>query len=163
MVIYLGADHQGFQLKEDIKSFLQEKGYEVVDMGNTDEVPEDDYPDFAAKVAEKVGLDPENGRGILVCGSGVGMDIVANKFRNVRSALAATPEQAFAARNDDDTNILSLASHSVTNELAKKIISVWLQTPFSGAERHRRRIDKIKRIENEQKSADHSGDQSIRF
>ncbi len=162
MTIYLGADHQGFRLKEDIKAFLKETGYEIFDAGNIDEVPEDDYPDFAVKVAEKVNLDPVQGRGILVCGSGIGMDIVANKFDKVRSALVATPEQAFAARNDDDTNVLSLSAHSLNTELAKKIVSVWLQTPFSDDERHRRRLNKIRHIE-EARGKNNSSDQFSRF
>lgn len=162
MVIYLGADHEGFRLKEDIRAFLQGKGYEVADMGNRDEVPDDDYPDFAAAVAEKVSRDPQNGRGILVCGSGVGMDIAANKFANVRSALVANPEQAYSSRNDDDANVLSLSAHSLDPERAKKIISVWLQTPFSGEERHRRRIEKIEKIEHEQATR-RSGDQFSRL
>lgn len=147
MVIYIGADHRGFELKENLKNFLKAKGYQVVDLGAASYDKDDDYPDFAQAVARKVSLDYENARGILVCASGVGVDVVANKFRNVRSALAATPDQAFDARNDDDANVLSLAAEYLKPEEAQKIITVWLETPFAAEERFRRRLEKISKLE----------------
>jgi ribose 5-phosphate isomerase B len=147
MVIYIGADHRGFKLKEYLKQVLASEGYEVVDIGNTQYNEEDDYPDFASAVARKVSLDYENSRGILLCGSGVGMDIVANKFINVRSALAFSPDQAFDSRNDNDTNVLCLAADFVSNEQALKILRTWLQTSFSGDDRFRRRLHKIAQLE----------------
>lgn len=146
MVIYIGADHRGFKLKEYLKQFLDGEGYEVVDLGNTVYDEKDDYPDFAAVVAKKVSLD-ENSRGILICGSGVGVDIVANKFSNVRSALAFSPDQAYDSRNDDDTNVLSLAADFLSSAAAAKIVQTWLQTPFADEERFRRRLNKISQIE----------------
>ena len=119
-----------------------------MDVGNDKYIPTDDYPDFAALAAGKVSLDPENSLGILICGSGVGVDIAANKFKNVRSALAFNAEQAAAARSDDNTNVLSLAADYLDEDSAKKILSVWLQTDFSGEERHRRRLRKIEDIES---------------
>lgn len=148
MIIYIGADHRGFKLKESLKAFLQQSGYTIVDSGNAIFDENDDYPDFAAKLAKEVAIDSENRRGILVCGSGVGVDVVANKFKNIRSGLIATPDQAYLSRNDDDTNILSLGADVVDDQTAKKILSVWLQTPFSGEEKHQRRIEKIKSIES---------------
>ena len=147
MLIYIGSDHRGFQLKESLKSYLKASGYEVVDVGNDQYVAGDDYPDFAALAARKVSLDPENSRGILICGSGVGMDVAANKFKNVRSALTFNTEQAAAARSDDNTNVLSLAADYLNEDDAKKILSVWLATSFSGEERHQRRLRKISDIE----------------
>ncbi len=147
MLIYLGADHRGFQLKESLKKYLKESGYEVVDVGNANYDQADDYPDFAALVGRKISLDPDNSKGILICGSGVGVDVAANKFKNVYSALAINSNQAMASRNDDNANVLSLAADYLNEEEAKKIVSVWLQTPFSGEERHNRRLEKIKKLE----------------
>ncbi len=149
MVIYFGADHRGFKLKEYLKNFLKNQGYEVVDVGNYSEEADDDYPDFARKVAEKVSLDYEQSRGVLICGSGMGMDIVANKFARVRSALAAKPDQAYDSRNENDSNVLTLAADYLEPETAKKILKVWLTTPFSREERHRRRLQEISELERE--------------
>lgn len=149
MIIYIGADHRGFQLKEELKVFLKDSGYEVADVGNAEQDENDDYTDFAAAVAEKVSNDYENAKGVLICGSGVGVDIVANKFPRVRSAFVFSSDQAFDSRNDDDANIICLGANYITPEDAKKTVATWLSTPFSGEERHRRRIDKISGIENE--------------
>lgn len=148
MIIYIGADHRGFNLKEKLKSFLINKGYTVIDKGNDVYDESDDYPDFAALVAQEVAQDPDNRRGILICGSGIGMDIVANKFPLIRSAAVSNPDQSFSSRNDVNANVLCLAADFLEEEEAKKILSVWLQTPFSGEERHKRRIRKISEIEN---------------
>jgi ribose 5-phosphate isomerase B len=148
MVIYLGADHRGYNLKEAIKDFLHDKGYEVIDVGNNSYDEKDDYPDFAVKVAEKVSLNSETSRGILICGSGVGVDVTANKFKNVRSALGITSDQIYDARHDDDVNVLSLAADYMSPEEAEKIVQVFLSTPFSGEERFSRRIEKISQAEN---------------
>jgi len=147
MIIYLGSDHRGFKLKETIKEYLTLSGYTVRDLGNDHYELDDDYPDFASRVAEKVVTDPTGSRGILFCGSGVGVSIVANKYQGIRSALVFSPDQAYASRNDDDTNVLSLAADCLEPEQAKKIVSVWLQTPFSKEEKNKRRIKKISDIE----------------
>lgn len=149
MLIYIGADHQGFQLKDALKKFLKERGYEVIDVGNDKYDENDDYPDFAALVARQVAQDVFTRRGILICGSGAGVDITANKFKDIRSVLAANPDQAYLSRKDDDTNVLSLAAEFTSEEIAKKITSVWLSTPFSGGERYKRRIEKIRDLEYE--------------
>ena len=148
MLIYIGADHKGFELKESLKNFLERKGYEVIDVGNIKFGENDDYPDFAKLVGQAVSQDPTVRKGILICGSGVGVDIVANKFKRVRSSLVYNPDQAFLARNDDDANILSLPADFLNEENAQKILGVWLATDFSGKEPHRRRIEKISGIEN---------------
>ena len=147
MIIFIGADHRGFGLKEKLKPFLIDKGYTVFDKGNDHYDEADDYPDFTGLVAQEVIKDPDNRRGILICGSGVGIDIAANKFSRIRSALANNSDQAFLSRNDTDANVLCLASDFLDEEMAKKILSVWLQTPFSQEERHKRRIRKIGEIE----------------
>ncbi len=109
MKIYLGADHRGYKLKEVVARFLFEKGYTFEDMGADSYKADDDYPFFAEKVASMVGYDPQS-RGILFCGSGVGMNIVANKFDNVRCGQGINKIQVQSARKDDDINILSLAA-----------------------------------------------------
>ncbi|HEY4496985.1 MAG TPA: RpiB/LacA/LacB family sugar-phosphate isomerase [Candidatus Paceibacterota bacterium] len=147
MLIYLGSDHRGFKLKEFIKTYLKDNGYQIHDVGNVKYDPADDYPDFAKAVAENVAADPDGRRGVVFCGSGVGVDIVANKFDRVRSVLANTPDQVMVSRVDDDTNVLSVAADFINPEDAKRMIAIWLQTPFSKEERHKRRLDKIGEIE----------------
>jgi len=149
MLIYIGADHQGFQLKEILKKFLEDQGYEVIDVGNDHYDEDDDYPDFAKLVSRAIFQAPSSRRGILICGSGIGMDIVANKFKGVRSALVSNPDQAYLSRNDDDTNVLSLGADFSDEEQAEKILSTWLVTPFSNKEHHKRRLEKIINIEAE--------------
>lgn len=140
MTIYIAADHRGFKLKEELKQFLEKRDYSVVDVGNQRMDPDDDYSDFARKAAEAVAKNPTESRGIVMCGSGVGVDIAANRFKKVRSVLAFSIKQAIASRSDDDTNILALAADYLTKRQAHKIAEVWLRTPFSGEERHIRRI-----------------------
>ena len=146
MTIYIAADHRGFKLKEELKKFLEKKEYQVVDVGNHMLVPDDDYPDFAAMAAKKVAMDSEGSRGIVICGSGVGVDIVANRFKKIRCVLAFSVKQVIASRHDDNTNMLALAADYLTKRQAKKMMEVWLRTPFSGDERYRRRIAKIENI-----------------
>lgn len=147
MLIYIGADHRGFALKQILKSYIGSVGYEVIDMGNDKMDENDDYPEFAVRVAREVSKDTSLGKGILLCGSGVGTDIVANKFRNVRCSLCFSPNQAMAAKNDDDANVLSIPADFVDEDIAKKIVAVWLQTKFDGADRHVRRVKKIEGLE----------------
>jgi ribose 5-phosphate isomerase B len=151
VIIYIGSDHRGFNLKESVKKYLTDSGYSVTDLGNTSLVPDDDYPDFASAVAEKVSTNPES-KGIVFCGSGIGADIVANKFPRIRCALAMSSDQAYMSRTDDDTNMLSLSSDILDDYTAKTILATWLQTPFSGDIRHMRRIAKIRDIEQKVKS-----------
>ena len=146
-MIYFGADHRGYKLKEALKIYLKELGYDYEDLGAFELNPDDDYPDFALAVASKVAENPEENRGILICGSGVGVDIVANKIRNIHSALGFDAKQAQMSRNDDNTNVLSLSADFISESLAKEIVKIWLETPFSGFEHHARRIEKIKNIE----------------
>jgi len=148
MLIYIGADHRGFQLKETLKKFLKDQGYEVVDVGNDHYDENDDYPDFAKLVARAVSQDTTNRRGILICGSGVGMDIAANRFKDIRSALVGSPDQAYSSRNDDDTNLLSLAADFSDEKTAEQILKTWLATPFANQERFERRIQKINELDS---------------
>ena len=145
MIIYIGSDHRGFEHKEVIKKHVADLGYEIIDVGNEKYDKQDDFSDFAEKVAQKIVLGDD--LGILICGSGVGMDIVANKFPGVRSALVSSVEQAVEAKKDDDVNVLTLASDFTSIEDSKKIVGSWLEAKFSGEDRYKRRIKKIHDIE----------------
>lgn len=149
MVIYLGADHRGYELKRSILRYLVDSGYEAEDL--TPQLAEgDDYPDVAAKVARKVHGNLGQARGILICGSGAGVDVVANKFRKVRSVLGFTPDQVFDARHDDNANILSLAADFTDYDTAKNLVRIFLETKFEEKEeRFQRRLQKILEIERE--------------
>ena len=124
MRIFIGADHRGFRLKEQLKVLLEEQGYEVVDGGNTVHDPDDDYPDFVLNIAKQLQKAPEASRGILICGSGVGVDIAANKFAKIRSVLATNPEQAAEAREHENVNVVSLSADHISLDEAQKINNV---------------------------------------
>lgn len=144
MKIALGSDHGGFRLKEAIKKDLVAKGYEVVDFGS-DSTDSCDYPDFAIPVARKVGSG-EFDRGILICGTGIGIGITANKIKGVRAALCHDTFSAQATRNHNDANILTMGERVVGEGLALKIVETFLTSEFE-AGRHQRRIDKISELE----------------
>ena len=147
MNVYIGADHRGFAMKEGLIAWLQQQGHNVEDMGATEFTEGDDYPDYAMLVAKKVAEDTENNRGILLCGSGVGVAVAANKVAGVRAALIYDVEIAKAARNDDDINILALGSDFISLEEAQAVAATFLSIPFSGSERHARRVGKITETE----------------
>lgn len=145
-MIYLGADHRGFQLKEKIKSWLSVWEYEYEDMGAHEYNKDDDYPDFAKAVGEKVAAS-ENNKGILICGSGIGVAIVANKIKGIRAGTATRAEQVKVSVNDENLNILAISADYTDGAEAQDIIKTFLETKFSGAERHVRRVNKIKELE----------------
>lgn len=142
MNIYLGADHRGFNLKEAIKKRLTISGYAIVDLGNAEYDKNDDFPDYAQAVARKVAKD-KDGVGIVVCGSGFGVDIAANRFPGVRAALAMSPEHMAAGRHDDNVNVLALAADFMDEMKAFALIEKFLSVKFEGDERYVRRIAKI--------------------
>jgi len=142
MKIALASDHAGFELKESIKDFLTE--YEVIDFG-TYSAESMDYPDTGFKAVEAVARG-EYERGILICGSGLGMSIVANKVKGIRAALCHSVELARLSRKHNNANILVLQGRFISKKQAGDILSVWLSTEFDGG-RHQRRIDKISRYE----------------
>ena len=146
-MIYLGADHRGFDLKEKLRTYLTERGYQITDLGtNTEEAV--DYPLIAQKVAEAVKGDLNN-RGILLCGSGVGVCIVANKFKGIRAGEAWNTDVATKARTDDNINVLCISADTVPLLDAKKIAQTFLDTSFAGEERYKRRLKQIEEIEKE--------------
>ncbi len=142
--IVIGSDHAGFFLKESLKRFLAERGFEVEDVGAFSSDPVD-YPDIcesAVRKYEEGGYD----FGILICGTGVGMSVAANKFRGIRAALCADPLTARLSRQHNDANFLCLGARIIGEELAKEIARVFLETPFEGG-RHIPRLEKIKALE----------------
>lgn len=147
MKIFLGADHRGFDLKEKLKEWLKNKGHSVEDFGAHRMDPADDYPDFAVSVARKVAEDPVEHRGILLCGSGAGMDVAANKIKGIRATVVWNTESAEHARSHDDVNVISIATDWTPPEQARQIVKTFLETPFSDEERHIRRLKKIEEIE----------------
>lgn len=148
MQVYLAADHRGFKLKEALKPMLQLGGYEFVDVGNDHYDEADDYPDFVSVAASAVAKDPDNRKAIVICGSGAGANIAANKINGIRAAIAINKKQAVASRKEDDVNVLALAADYFSERDIKNIALEWLKTPFSGEERHQRRIKKIADLEN---------------
>ncbi len=144
-MIYIGADHRGYRLKEEIKKWLEAEQYEFRDVGAKEYDKDDDYPDIAIKLSETVAI--EGAKGILVCGSGAGASVAANKVKGIRAGLCTSEKQAKAARNDDDINILCLSADSISVEDNIKIVAVFLATSFSSEERHIRRINTIKEYE----------------
>ncbi len=148
MKVAIGADHAGFELKEKLREYLRDEDYEVIDVGPAAFEPGDDYPVYAAQVGRMVSTG-EADRGILVCDSGIGVDIVANKFTGVRSALVHDEELARLTRQHNDTNVLSLGAMFLDDDKARRIVSNWLETEFSHAERHQRRVDEIEELERQ--------------
>ncbi len=151
MKVYLAADHAGFELKEKIKTFLSQRGYETEDLGAYAFDKDDDYPDFIQKAAEKVSEDPLS-KAVVFGKSGTGEAIVANKFKNVRAVLGFGRENVKLSREHNDANVLSIGSYFVDEELAKELVRVFLETPFSNDQRHVRRLNKIREIETKVKS-----------
>ena len=143
MKIYLGADHNGFEFKKQIADFLQRSGYEVVDEGDMSLDQDDDFPQFAGRVVSNLLADKSDAKGILICGSGQGMCIAANRFKGIRASLCWNLEEARASRNDDNSNVLCLSARSTKLEDTEAIISTWLTTPFAGAPRFKRRIQQL--------------------
>jgi len=146
-MIYIGADHRGYELKKKIKNWLSDWGYQYEDMGGLEYNKDDDYPDFAKAVGEKVSMG-EDAKGILICGSGIGVAIASNKIKGIRAGTGTSPKQIKAAVNDEDLNILALPADYVSENDAKEIAKSFLEAKFSGEERHVRRLNKIKQLEN---------------
>ena len=147
MKIAIAADHGGYKLKEEIKPYIESLGHTVTDLGTYSE-DSVDYPDYAAPCARAV-VSGEMDRGIVICGTGIGISIAANKIKGVRCALCTDPVMARLTREHNDTNMMALGAGVVGEMLALEIVDTWLDTPFSGAERHQRRIDKLMALEAE--------------
>ncbi|MGD9578769.1 MAG: ribose 5-phosphate isomerase B [Syntrophorhabdus sp.] len=146
MKVVIGSDHAGYELKEQIKTVLKEKGCDVIDVG-TESPASVDYPDFGIKAAMLVGRG-EVDRGVLVCGTGIGMSVIANKVKGVRAALISDLYTAIQSRKHLDANILVLGGRVIGRDLAAEITRAWLDTSFEGG-RHQKRIEKIVQYEKD--------------
>lgn len=146
-MIYLGADHGGFALKEQLKQWLDQWQMAYTDLGAHSYDAEDDYPDFAFAVAQAVGQDPEQHMGILACRSAAGVVIAANKVKGVRAVAPLTTEAAQHAREHNDANVIGLSGDWLQPAEAEAITKTWLTTTFSNEARHQRRLDKISQFE----------------
>jgi ribose 5-phosphate isomerase B len=147
--IYLGADHAGYALKEKLKSALKKKKITFEDLGNLDYSPSDDYPDFAAKVA--AAAVKHKSLGILICGSAQGMCIAANKIRGARAVIPLSEKEARLSREHNDANILCLSGWFSSQEKAISLVDIFLSSSFSRSPRHLRRLEKINRLEKNNK------------
>ncbi len=147
MKVAIGADHGGYRLKSVITELLKQLGHDAADLGTFSEAPAD-YPDFSRAVAEAIGRKDAE-RGIVICGSGVGACVAANKFPGIRAAICHDTFSAHQGVEDDDMNVLCLGARVVGPELAKDIVRTFLAAAFSGAERHVRRLGKVQDIENQ--------------
>lgn len=145
-MIYIGADHRGFELKTKLLKRLVDNGLKVTDLGADHFDPNDDYPEFASLVAEATAESKDN-RGILLCGSGAGVDIVANKIPGIRSALVFDKVRVKQAREHEDVNVISLPADTLDEESAWEMVDIFLNTPFSGDERHIRRLQELQQVE----------------
>jgi ribose 5-phosphate isomerase B len=144
MKIYLGADHNGYDLKAKLRVFLERSGHEVIDEGDAERRQDDDFPQFAGRVCSKLlDADDTDAKGILICGSGQGMCMAANRFKGIRASLCWNNREARAARNDDDSNVLCLSAIDTDADKAQAIVQTWLNTPFAGAARFKRRLQEL--------------------
>lgn len=147
MKVYLGADHNGFAMKNWLRDTLRGLDYEVVDEGDDALNPNDDFPQFASKTVQALRIsDDKNAKAILICGSGQGMCMAANRYKGIRASLCWDEAEARASRNDDDSNVLCLPARYIDETQAEKIARVWLETAFAGAPRFKRRIREMDEI-----------------
>ncbi|MEK7078633.1 MAG: RpiB/LacA/LacB family sugar-phosphate isomerase [Patescibacteria group bacterium] len=146
MTIFIAADHRGFELKNKIIEYLHEKNTRIEDLGNYQYDPQDDYPDFARKVSQAVLQNTKEFFGIVICGSGVGVSIVANRFPGIRCAIGFKKEQVIHARENDSVNVLALPSDYIDFEITKELIDVFLKTHPKQEEKYTRRIKELDTI-----------------
>jgi ribose 5-phosphate isomerase B len=147
MKVIIGADHAGFSYKELLLKEMKEQGYDVLDVGAYTEEPADDYPDHAAAVTAAL-LNNQGERGILICGSAVGVSIAANKFKGIRAGVCHDTYSAHQSVEHDDVNILCIGQRIIGIELAKEIVFTFLKATFTNAPRHKRRLEKMVAIED---------------
>jgi ribose 5-phosphate isomerase B len=144
MRIYIGADHNGFELKQALIAMLKKSGHDVVDEGDVQYNLDDDFPQYAAKTVQSMLADKDpDVKGILICGSGQGMCMAANRFKGIRASVIWDLAEARMSRNDDDSNVLCLPARVLKEAHAESIVNAWLSTPFAGATRFKRRIQQM--------------------
>ena len=147
MKIYTGSDHAGFELKKQLKKYLTDIGYSVEDLGSFEYNKKDDYPEFGHRVAKAVSDSGGKATGVLFCGSAEGMCIVANKVKGIRAVAVTDEILAKKSREHNNSNVLCLSGWYLKPTKAKRILKTWLETKFSRAKRHHRRVNQIKKIE----------------
>ncbi len=145
MKVILGSDHNGFHLKLELMEYLDKHGYEVEDAGDKELNPDDDFPQFAASAVTKLIGGNDDDKAILICGSGQGMAMAANRFTGIRAALVWDEASAKSSRREDDSNVLVLPAHVIASDTANTIVESWLNTPFDNAPR---RIRRLKELDN---------------
>jgi len=150
-MLYIASDHAGFEMKEMLKKHLEDREEWFTDLGPTTFMPDDDYPEYASLLSREI--QGHDGRGILLCGNAVGVCMTANKFRGIRAGIGYSEYAAKSQREDDDTNVLCLPARVLSNDDAKKILDIWLDTPFSPESRHKRRLEKVAEIEEQNMKA----------
>ena len=147
MQVFIGADHRGFAMKEQVEAYLAKRNYPVEDVGNFVYDQDDDFPRYAAAAAIKViGSDDDDPRAILICGGGQGMAIAANRFKGIRAVVVTDAEDARTARHDNDSNVLALPAglmESLDESVWQGIVDTWLTTKYDGAQRYQRRIEQL--------------------
>ncbi|HMT19088.1 MAG TPA: RpiB/LacA/LacB family sugar-phosphate isomerase [Candidatus Saccharibacteria bacterium] len=140
MIFYIGADHNGYDLKKKVSDYLLSRGYKVQDEGDAQHDPDDDFTVFAGRVVHAMRQEGNSARGILICGSGQGMVIAANRFKGIRAGLGWSVSAARSIRNDEDSNVIALPAELLQkNDDWKNILDAWITTPFAGATRYKRR------------------------
>jgi len=142
MEVVIAADHRGFELKEKLVPFLENLGHTVIDVGNAEFNPDDDYPDFVFKLVQELHTN-DQALGIVCCASGIGISIAANRFAHIRCGLCMNEKQTQFARRDDDINVLALPAEYVDEILAEKMVTIFLKTPFNTNPRYLRRLQKL--------------------
>lgn len=143
MTIFIGADHRGFELKNKLIEYLQEKNIRVEDMGNYQYDPEDDYPDYAKKVAQAILQHPEDFLGVVICGSGIGVSMCANRFKGIRCAIGFDKEQIQHGRENDHVNVLSIPSDYFDFEKAKDFVDIFIASKPVNKDKYLRRAQKL--------------------
>ncbi len=146
-MLYIASDHGGFNLKNQLIDFVKNQQIDITDLGPFNLNNEDDYPDFAVPLTEKITENLKENKGILICRNGVGESIVANKIKGIRAALTWTPNHTMTARKDDDVNVIALPADYIDLETAKQIVVTFLETAFSNDPKYARRLNKISEIE----------------
>lgn len=141
-MLYISSDHGGFKLKQELVAYLSSNGIKLEDLGPTEFVQDDDYDDYVLRLVERVRAD-EGSDGILICRNGVGVSMLANKFKGIRAALSYDAKHAASSRNDDHANVLALPADYVDSKTAIEIVKAWIETKFSQDERHVRRVNSV--------------------
>lgn len=157
MTIYIGADHNGYELKERLEEALKAEGYNVADTGNQKLDPGDDYPIMAARLVNQVLADTGDSKGVLICGSGQGMAIAANRYHGIRAAVVHDSQEAVLSKVDDDTNVLALAAYEIglDTQIALNIVKAWLDAEFDTSPRRVRRLEEIESLAKERHGLNH--------